>query len=341
MTVKTRLVSIVLLVSVWAMCCTELFAVSREERRYQLATANTAGTYYPVGVALATLTKIKLEPEFKLSLTAVRSAGSAENLAMLADDSAQFAILQGLYGYWAWNGIGPFTNQGPQGDLRSVTMLWQNVEHFIMNSDYVKSGSVDDLRGLGNKKFSIAMKSSGSAGSGLHILEGLGLDPEADLQLVHLSYSESSQAIRSGEIDGMNIPGGPPVEAVGRAFEALGKDITILSFSDEQMGRVNRSHALWSRYVIAPNTYPGQGKPVHTIAQPNFLAVRADVPEEDVYMILRTMYGNLPFLHTIHPITRGMDMSRAIAGLPVPLHPGAARFFRENGVEIPDELIAR
>ena len=67
-------------------------------------------------------------------------------------------------------------------------------------------------------------------------------------------------------------------------------------------------------YVIAPNTYPGQGKPVHTIAQPNFLAVRADVPEEDVYKILRTMYGNLSFLHTIHPITKGMDMSRAITG---------------------------
>lgn len=312
-----------------------------QQRKYLLATANIAGTYYPVGVALATLTKVKLEPDHRLSLTAISSAGSEENLHKLGTGEVQFAILQGLYGLWAWNGIGPFGPDGPQDHLRSITMLWQNVEHFAVKSDYVKTGTMADLREVLGKKISIGDRHSGSAGSGLHILGSLGFEPARDFQLVNLDYSDSADAMQKGEIDGMNIPGGPPVAAVGRVFTALGKDMTILGFTKAQMAQVNADHALWSEYTIEANTYPGQDKPVITIAQPNFLAVRADVPDEDVYLIVKTIYSNLSFLRNIHPITGSMKMGAAINGLPVPLHPGAARFYRENGVEIPDELITR
>ena len=81
---------------------------------YELATASTGGTYYPVGVALATLTKVKLTPSQKIGMSAINSAGSAENVKLLRDNEAQFAILQGLYGYYAWNGKGPIEKDGPQ-----------------------------------------------------------------------------------------------------------------------------------------------------------------------------------------------------------------------------------
>jgi uncharacterized protein len=312
-----------------------------DSKHYLLATANTAGTYYPVGVALATLTKVKLEPEYNLSLNAISSAGSAENLEMLGANRVQFALLQGLYGYWAWNGIGPFREDGPRKDLRSITMLWHNVEHFVMKSDYLQNGTIDDLGRMRGERFSLGLRDSGSAGSGSYLLDELGFLPNEDFELVYLDYSGSSEAIQRGGIKAMNIPGGPPVEAVSRAIAALGKDITILEFSDRQLNRANRKHKLWSRYIIKANTYPGQDEPVRTIAQPNFLAVREDVNDEDVYRIVKAMYSNLEFLHAIHPITRAMKIEAAIDGLPVPLHPGAARFYREQGVDIPDELIAR
>ena len=68
--------------------------------------------------------------------------------------------------------------------------------------------------------------------------------------------------------------------------------------------------------------------------------VRDDVSEEDVYQITKTMYENLPFLNNIHPATKAMAIDKAIAGLPLPLHPGAARYFKEQGIEIPARLIA-
>ena len=57
-------------------------------------------------------------------------------------------------------------------------------------------------------------------------------------------------------------------------------------------------------------------------------------------MITKTIYENLPFLQAIHPATKAMSLEAAIAGLPVPLHPGAARFYQEQGIAVPDRLIA-
>ncbi len=312
--------------------------VVAEDRSYILATASTGGTYYPVGVALATLSKVKLAPKHHFSLSAISSAGSGENVKLLNENEAQFAILQGLYGAWAWSGQGPYEKSGRQEGLRSVSMLWQNVEHFIVRSDLVESGTVSDLNNLDGKKFSIGKKNSGTENSGRQIMKGLEVDP-GKFNLAYMGYGGSASALQNGTIDGMNTPAGVPVGAVTQAFAALGDDIQILSFTDQQIKMANGKYNLWTKYEIPANTYPGVDKPITTIAQPNFLAVRQDISEEDVYQLTKTIYENLPFLQGIHKATKAMAIEKAIAGLPLPLHPGAARYYKEVGVEIPSELL--
>lgn len=311
-----------------------------EDRSYILATASTGGTYYPVGVALATLSKVKLAPKHHFSLSAISSAGSGENVKLLNENEAQFAILQGLYGAWAWSGEGPYEKSGRQEQLRSVSMLWQNVEHFIVRSDLAKTGTVTDLNNLDGKKFSIGKKNSGTENSGRQIMKGLKVDPDK-FNLAYMGYGGSASALQNGTIDGMNTPAGVPVGAVTQAFAALGKDISILSFTDEQIKEANSNYNLWTKYEIPANTYPGLDKPITTIAQPNFLAVREDISEEDVYQLTKAIYENLPFLQGIHKATKAMAIEKAIAGLPVPLHPGAARYYKEMGIEIPSDLMAK
>ncbi|MBQ0784501.1 MAG: TAXI family TRAP transporter solute-binding subunit [Amphritea sp.] len=313
---------------------------AEEKRSYILATASTGGTYYPVGVALATLTKVKLEPKYKVSLSAINSAGSGENIKLLGENEAQFAILQGLYGAWAWSGEGSLKSSGPQTHLRSVSMLWQNVEQFAVKSDLVKSGTIADLAELKGKKFSIGKKNSGTEGSGRQILGGLGMEADS-LDLAYMGSGPSADALQNGTINGMNIPSGVPTSAITRAYAALGSDMTVLDFTDEQIKEANGGYQLWTRYVIPANTYPGQTKDINTMAQPNFLAVRDDVSEEDVYLLTKTVYENLPFLNGIHKATKAMALEKAIAGLPLPLHPGAARYYKEAGLTIPAHLIAK
>jgi TRAP transporter TAXI family solute receptor len=311
---------------------------AQEDRSYILATASTGGTYYPVGVALATLSKIKLAPKQHFSLAAISSAGSGENVKLLNENEAQFAILQGLYGAWAWQGLGPYEKSGSQTQLRSVSMLWQNVEHFIVRSDLAETGTVSDLDNLNGKKFSIGKKNSGTENSGRQIMKGLSVNPE-EFKLAFMGYGGSASALQNGTIDGMNTPAGVPVGAVTQAFAALGEEIQILSFTDEQIKLANGDYNIWTKYEIPANTYPGLDKPVTTIAQPNFLAVREDISDEDVYQLTKAIYENLPFLQGIHKATKAMALEKGVAGLPVPLHPGAARYYKEMGIELPAELI--
>ena len=86
---------------------------------------------------------------------------------------------------------------------------------------------------------------------------------------------------------------------------------------------------------IPPETYPGQGRALQSIGPANFLAVHADVDEEVVYQITKTVFENLPFLHNLHDATRQIVLENAAKGLPVPLHPGALRYYKEHGVELP------
>jgi len=312
-------------------------ALAQESHQYIMGTATTGGTYYPVGVALSTLVKVKLEPETGIALSAISSAGSSENLKLMDEDQAQFGILQGLYGAYAWEGDGPVPKA--YKNLRSVSMLWQNVEHFVVEDDVVDSGTIDDMTNLYGESFSIGARNSGTEGSGRYILGQLGIEPD-EMDIAYLGYGPSADALQNGTIDGMNIPAGVPASAVTRAYANADGDITTLDFTEEQLEKVNSKFELWSAYDIPAGTYPNQDEVIHTIAQPNILAARADVPEDDVYAITKAMYENLPFLNNIHPATKAMALEKAIVGLPMPLHPGAARFFEEQGLEIPERLIA-
>ncbi len=316
-------------------------ARAQEDVNYILATASTGGTYYPVGVALATLTKVKLQPKEKIGMSAINSAGSGENIRLLRENEAQFAIVQGLFGYYAWNGLGPIEEAGKQTELRSVTMLWQNVEQFVIATDQAKTGTIEDVAALKGQKMALGRRNSGTVGSNRTLLSNLGLDADEDFELVYAGYGPSADALQNGQVAGISTPAGVPTGALTKLFAAMGDDVTLLSFPPELAKKADGGFNLWTPYTIKADAYPGLKGDVQTIAQPNFLAVRADVPEEHVYLFTKTVYENLPFLQAIHPATKAMALEQAIAGLPAPLHPGAARFYKEQGVEIPGNLIAQ
>ena len=312
-------------------------AAFAEGEDYVLITASTGGTYHPVGTAISTLSKVKLLPKQKFSLTAVNSAGSGANVQALSAGTADFAILQGLFGSYAVTGTGPVSE--PQENLRSVTMLWQNVEQFVMAADKATTGTVEDLMSVKGMSVGMGRQNSGTIGSNKVLLSGLGLTLE-DFTLVDAGYGPTVDALANGQAVAAGIPSGPPTGAITKLMASNEGKFTILDVTADQAGAMDGGRNLWVPYTIAAGTYPGQAKDVNTIAQPNFLAVNASVDEEHVYLLTKTMYENLPFLQAIHPATKAMAVEKAMAGLPAPLHPGAARYYKEVGLDIPANLIA-
>ena len=299
-----------------------------------LATGTTGGTFYPVGVALSTLAKAEAEADF--SLTAISSAGSMENIKLLRDNQSQFALVLAIFAAWAYNGEGPIKT--PQSDLRSISGMWPNVEHFVLHSDFVTSGTLSDLNNLDGERYVLGARNSGAEHTGIYILDALEIDYEKKLTLGYMTYGASAGALQDGNIVGMNVPAGPPVTAITQAFAQMRSDMTVLNFEMSQIAAINQRYPLWQAHELPPDTYPYQDQSIMTAASPNVLIVRADVSEKIVYDLTRMLWENLPTLQQIHSATRSMRLEEALYGIPVPLHPGALRYYRERAIQIPDNL---
>jgi uncharacterized protein len=310
------------------------------QRSYVLATATTGGTYYPVGVAIATVVKVKLQATKQIDLSAISSAGSTENVKLLRENQAQFAILQGLVAQFAADGDGPFKNEGVQKNLRGITPLWFNYDQFVVEKKFVKTGRIGDMANLYGQKYSMGARGSGLETMHLWIFPNLGID-YTKFDLVYQGYGPSSESLQNGTIAGTNFEAGLPTGAVTQAFARAADRLAFLEFTEEDVKKANGKTSLLSLATIPANTYPNQPKPIQTAALPNFLAVNASVPEDDVYEITKAIFENLPFLTNIHAATKEIDLKRATQGHPYPLHPGAIKYFREKGLEIPSNLIPK
>ena len=331
-TVSTRLPGFCLLLIclIAAGCSDRQF----ERRTYVLTTGTTGGTFYPVGVALSTIVSARQDESF--SLTAISYAGSMENIKLLRDNQAQFGLILGVFAAWAWEGSGPI--RSPQAHLRAIGATWPNVEHFVLSSDLVSDGTLDDLANIDGERFVLGMRNSGAEQTGTYILDAVGIDFRNRFSLAYMGYGAVAGAIQDGNISGMNVPAGAPVAAITQSFAQMRDSITLLNFTRQHLDAINRELPLWNFYDLPAGTYPYQQVDVTTAYSPNVLVTREDVPEEIVYQLTRLMWESLPTLREIHSATREMMLDRALAGIVIPLHPGALRYYEEAGVEVAPEL---
>lgn len=310
---------------------------AQQARNYTVATASTGGTFYPVGVGMASLWTEKLS-DLGVRASAISSAGSAENVAMMHTGEVEFGIIGGYFGRIAYEGIEELERLGPVEKMRTITSLWPNVEQWVMLSDEVETGTIADVKG---HRVNVGRPGSGTELYSMHTLRGLGIDPDKDVTFEYVGFSESVDLLRDGRIDGANIGGGPPIAALTEAYSSMGAErITMLEFTDEQLEAVrNDSPMPFYRYTLPANTYPGQTEPVQTIAQVTLLAAVSDIEDEVVYAMTKAIFENNDYLKGIHAIMAGIQLETALDGLPAPLHAGAYDYYVERGLDIPDALI--
>lgn len=313
----------------------EAKAQSKERQTYLLGTATAGGTSHPVGVTLSALIKIKLLPREGIDLDVINTQGSLENTELLRADELQFAILSRLDARDSWSGAGRFAERGPDRKLRAVASLLRSAQHFVIRKDFVETGTLSDFANLRGRRVSLGRSTSGTRVEHDVLFANLGFDIEKDFILEDLGYAASAKAFAAGEIDGMGLSAGVPVPALATTLNELGNEAVLLSITDEQMIAADGGLDLWSREIVPAGSYPGQTVDVPTIASNNILAVSSDVPEDQVYAITRTIFENLPFLHQMHPATKDIMLEGAVTDLPMPIHPGALRYYEDVGVAVP------
>lgn len=302
-----------------------------------LATASTGGSYYPVGVQLSTIVTETLGDD-GIRMSPITTGGSAENVDLIRTSEAQMAIMMGLYGRDGYTATGTREGRPPVENLRSIAALWQNTEQFVIRSSRVSSGNLSDLAELGSQ-FSIGPRNSGTEGTSRLVLGAVGIDPDSAFSVTNMKYGAAAEAFQNGRIDGMSATAGVPTPAVAQIYVTSGDDVSVLEVTDEQLAQINEAAGgLFTRTVIPAGTYDGQTSDITTIQQPNFLAASAELSDDDVYLVTQAMFENLARLQEANKAASAIQLETALNGLPVPLHPGALRFYEEQGLAIPDSL---
>ena len=300
-----------------------LFAVTgcNEKKNYILATGGTSGTYYPFGGAIANIWNTKIE---NMNVTAQATGASAENLRLISNGDAEYAIVQNDVMDYAYKGSDMFAGQKLQ-NLASVGTLYPEVVQIAASkSSGIKS--VADLRG---KRVSIGDAGSGVEFNAKQILEGYGITFD-DIKKNNLSFKESAEGIQNGTLDACFITAGVPNSALQELAFTAG--LVLIPVTGEEASAICSKYSFYTKTVIPGGTYKGTDEDTEALAIKATLAVSASLDENTVYEMTKALFENLEELGAAHAKGKEVSAESAVTGISVPFHPGAAKYFKEIGV---------
>ncbi|MGQ5489919.1 TAXI family TRAP transporter solute-binding subunit [Thauera sp. ZXT1-4] len=284
-------------------------------------TGGTSGVYYPLGVALSKVYGDAL-PSARVSVQSTKA--SAENLNLLQAGRGEVAFALGDSVSAAWNGVEEAGFKSKLDKLRGLAGIYNNYIQIVAAAD---SGirSLADLKG---KRVSVGAARSGTELNARAIFKGAGMSYEDLAKVEYLPFGESVELIKNRQLDATLQSAGLGVASIRDLANAL--NITVIPVPAEVVASIGDT--AYQPSVIPANTYQGQAEDVPTVAIRNILVTHAEVPDEVVYAKTKSMFENLDQLVSAHAAARGIQAEGAADNLPLPLHPGAERYYREAGL---------
>ena len=284
-------------------------------------TGGTSGVYYPLGVSLTQIYG-KVMPDAKTSVQATKA--SAENLNLLQAGKGEVAFTLGDTLSEAWKGNAEAGFKQKLDRLRTLAAIYPNYIHFLAAAD----SGIKSLADLKGKRVSVGAPKSGTELNSRDILKAAGMS-YADLGKVeYLGYAESVELIKNRQLDATLLSSGLGVAAVRDLATAV--KIVVIPIPADVVTKIG--DAAYQTGVIPANTYNGQTADVPTVAVPNYLVTHAGVSEDTVYKMTKSMFENLDAMVAAHAAAKAIRKESAAAGSPVPLHPGAEKYYREAGL---------
>ncbi len=284
-----------------------------------IGTGNTTGVFYEIGAGYADLISRNL-PGYQA--VGAPTAGSVDNLDRLGRGDVDIALVFADNAADAFTGTGVFA--GKPVPIRALARIYSNDLHVVVRTD-VHVTEVAQLRG---HKVSVGPSNSGTAVVADRILVAAGLDPAKDLTAVNDSLPEATAALAAGGIDALFWSGGLPTPGISDLFQKAGALVRFLPIDTLLPALQQRYGAdVYARAVIPADTY-GAGKDAPTIAQPNMIVVRPDLPEELTFQLTQLLFAHQAELVAIHTAAAAINRADGPKTAPVALADGAARYYQ-------------
>jgi TRAP transporter TAXI family solute receptor len=298
--------------------------VVAQQRAISIATGGTGGVYYPMGGGIANVLSKNLPG---IQATAEVTGGSVDNLKLIGSGQSEVAFSMVDAALDAYNGKDKFTSG--KVPVRTLMVLYPNRMHVVS----VEGTGIEKMADLKGKRVSTGSPGSATELMAFRVIEAAGLDKDKDMKRERLSVAESTNALKDRKIDAYFWVGGIPTAAVTdlAATPSLGK-IKLIDHAD-LVGKMNTKYGnLYITGVIKASSYPGQDKDNAIAVVWNILVASEKMSDQDAYNIVKTIFDKKADVVAVHREAENFVLQNQLkANSPIPWHPGAAKYFTEQG----------
>jgi len=284
-------------------------------------TGGTSGVYYPLGVALANVIG-KAMPSLKTSVQATKA--SVENLNLLQAGRGEIAFTLGDSLSDAWKGNEEAGFKAPLKKLRGIAAIYPNYIQVVARAD----SGIKTLADLKGKNVSVGAPKSGTELNARTIFAAAGLTYKDLGKVEYLPFGESVELMKNRQLDATLQSAGLGVSSLRDLATSV--DIVVVTIPADVIKKTNDPAYLPA--TIPANTYRGQTTDIATAAVQNYLVTYDGVSNDTVYGMTKALWTNLDQLVAAHSAAKAIELKSALAGMPIPLHPGAEKYYKEVGV---------
>ncbi len=288
-----------------------------------MGTGGPTGTYYAFGNVLSGT----MNTESGIAINVVSTGGSGANIYGIDDGLYQLATVQSDVMAYAWEGSKTFSEDGAITSFNVIGGLYAEAVQIVTMDADIKT--VADLKG---KTVSIGAPGSGVYFNAVDVLAAYGLS-ESDIKAEYLSFGDSTDAMKDGKIDAAFIVAGAPTNAITELATTNG--VYLVSIEDAKADELIDLCPYYNKYIIPAGTYNGQTEDVATVSIKATMIVSADASDEDVYNLTKGIFGHISEITAAHGKGSELSLENATTGMAVPFHPGAAKYFAEQGITVP------
>jgi len=297
------------------------------QTQLSIATGGTGGVYYPYGGGLAEMIGRYIDG---YDAVAEVTGASVENMGLVARGDSDIAIALADTVFAAYEGSGPFEDR-QLADSRALGSIYPNAVQIVTLAE----SGIESLSDLAGKRVSVGAPGSGTEVSAQTLLNANGITYD-DIDEQRLNFNETADALRDGDIDAGFWSVGPPTSSILNL--ATTRDIRLVPLSEDEVAASIEAQPVFAPYTLRAGIYEGVAEPVATISTPNVLVVDAGMDADLAYNVTKTLFEQVEDLIAVHPAANDTTVDFSIASTPIPMHPGALRYYEEVGAEIPDRL---
>ncbi len=296
------------------------------QTQLSVATGGTGGVYFPMGGGVAEVINAHVDG---YAATAEVTGASVENMGLVATGDADMGLGLSDTVHQAYTGTGRFDgNALPM--LRAMASMYANMIQIVTLED----SGITGLQDLNGKRVSVGAPGSGTEVNAKIILESNGITYN-DIDAQRLNFNETADALANGDIDAGFWSVGAPTSSILNLSTT--HDIAILELSGDEFNAVMAAQPLFAQTTLMAGTYEGvPDTPV--LGAANVMTVSSEMDDDLVYAITRAIFENIDDLRAIHPAANQTTVDFTLSATPIPLHPGAIRYYEETGASVPDAL---